>query len=47
MELLSIIGIKCSWDSCFGDYSGNPEGTPGHGVGPENVQGKPGELKNK
>ena len=29
MELLFIIGIKCSWDSCFGDYSGNPEGTPG------------------
>ena len=29
MELLSIIGIKCSWDSCFGDYSGNPEGIPG------------------
>ena len=23
------IFIKCSWDSCFGDYSGNPEGTPG------------------
>ena len=28
MELLSIIGIKCSWDSCLGDYSGNPEGKP-------------------
>ena len=29
MELRSIIGIKCSWDSCFRDYTGNPEGTPG------------------
>ena len=29
MELLSTILKKCSWYSCFENYSVNPEGTPG------------------
>ena len=29
MKLLSTIFEKCSWDSCFENYSENPEGTPG------------------
>ena len=29
MKLLSTIFEKCVWYSCFGDYSEDPEGTPG------------------
>ena len=40
MKLLSAIFEKCSSDSCFENYSTNPEGALGHGVVPENVQRK-------
>ena len=47
MELLSIIGISVLGTPVLGIIVGTLRAHLGHGVVPENVQGKPGELKNK